>query len=83
MCQPVFDILGSERLWPTRKWTLCVHIMIAPQTLTVLDSLIQTGLNAPLPRDSLFWASSQKVLAQRDPPAHKMGHVVVVAVQAT
>ena len=82
MCQPVFDILGSERLWPTRKWTLRVHVNIAPQALTVLDSLIQVGLNAPLPRDSLFWASSQKVLAQRDSPAQKMGHVVLVAVQA-
>lgn len=81
MCQPVIAIHGSERLWPTRKWTLGVHIKIAPQTLSVPDSLIQIGLHAPLPRDSLFWASSQKVLAQRS-YAHKIEHVVLVTIQA-
>lgn len=82
LCQPVFDICGSERLWPMRKWTLRVHVKIAPQPLPVLNSLIQIGLNAPLPKGSLFWTSSQKVLAQRNSPAHKIGHVVAVAVKA-
>lgn len=59
-----------------------VHVKIAPQAIPVLESLIHIGLNAPLPKDSLFWASSQEVLAQRNPPAHKIGHVVAVAIQA-
>lgn len=59
-----------------------VHVKIAPQAIPVLDSLTHIGLNAPLPKDSLFWASSQEVLAQRNFPAHKIGHVVVIAIQA-